>query len=81
MGVSNSLDPVQNWHSVGPDLGPNCLQKYQQTTKIAASKDRVNPSSANSRTAFPIIAANKGGVTSVFQTKYHAIFFYFFFLI
>ena len=24
--VSNGLDPDQNRHSVGPDLGPNCLQ-------------------------------------------------------
>ena len=26
-GVSNSLDPDQAQHFVGPDLGPNCLQK------------------------------------------------------
>ena len=25
--MSNSLDPDQAGHSVGPDLGPNCLQK------------------------------------------------------
>ena len=25
--VSNSLDPDQVWHSVGPDLGTNCFQK------------------------------------------------------
>ena len=25
--VSNSLDPDQDRRSVGPDLGPNCLQK------------------------------------------------------
>ena len=25
--VSNSLDPDQARHFVGPDLGPNCLQK------------------------------------------------------
>ena len=24
--VSNSLDPDQARHNVGPDLGPNCLQ-------------------------------------------------------
>ena len=24
--VLNGLDPVQDRHSVGPDLGPNCLQ-------------------------------------------------------
>ena len=27
---------------VGPDLGPNCLQRYQQMTKAATSKERVN---------------------------------------
>ena len=27
MRVANSLDPDQARHSVGPDLGPNCLQK------------------------------------------------------
>ena len=25
--VSNSLDPDQDRHSVGPDLGPDCLQR------------------------------------------------------
>ena len=27
MRVTNSLDPDQDLHSVGPDLGPNCLQR------------------------------------------------------
>ena len=27
IGVSNSLDPDQVRRFVGPDLGPNCLQK------------------------------------------------------
>ena len=39
--VSNSLDPVQDRHNVGPDLGPDCLQDYQQTMKVAASKEIV----------------------------------------
>ena len=25
--VSNGLDPDQDRHNVGPDLGPNCLQR------------------------------------------------------
>ena len=33
--MSNSLDSDQDPHSVGPDLGPNCLQRYQQMTKVA----------------------------------------------
>ena len=32
IGVSNSLDPDQARRFVGPDLGPNCLQNYQQLT-------------------------------------------------
>ena len=36
--VSNSLDLDEDGHSVGPDLGLKCLQGYQQTTKVAASK-------------------------------------------
>ena len=42
--VSNSLDPDQDRHSVGPDLGLNSLQRLstvEQMTKIAASKERV----------------------------------------
>ena len=32
--VSNSLDPDQARHYVESDLGPNCLQSYQQTIKV-----------------------------------------------
>ena len=34
--ASNGLDPDQDRRSVGPDLGPNCLQR---TKKVAASKE------------------------------------------
>ena len=42
--MSNSLDPDQARHFVGPDLGPNCLQRLSadcETTKVAASKKTV----------------------------------------
>ena len=42
--MSNSLDPDQDRHSVGPDLGLNSLQRLstvEQMTKISASKERV----------------------------------------
>ena len=39
--MSNSLDPDQARRFVGPDLGPNCLQKCQQMTKVATSWERV----------------------------------------
>ena len=32
--VSNSLDPDQARHSVGPDLSPNCLQRLSADEKI-----------------------------------------------
>ena len=31
--VSNCLDPDQDRHSVGPDLGPNCLQRLTADEK------------------------------------------------
>ena len=31
--VSNSLDPDQARHFVGPDLGPNCLQRLSADNK------------------------------------------------
>ena len=31
--VSNGLDPDRDRHSVGPDLGPNCLQKFSADNK------------------------------------------------
>ena len=40
--MSNSLDPDQDRHFVGPDPSPNCLQMYPQTTKVAASKENAN---------------------------------------
>ena len=32
--VSNGLDPDQDRHSVGPDLGPNCFQRLSADDKI-----------------------------------------------
>ena len=37
--VSNSLDPDQARHFVGPDLGPNCLQRISVDD---SSKQRAN---------------------------------------
>ena len=33
--MSKSLDPDQARHIVGPDLGPNCLQRLWQMTLVA----------------------------------------------
>ena len=35
IGVSNGLDPDQDGHVVGPDLGPNCLQRLSADDKLA----------------------------------------------
>ena len=40
--VSKGLDPDQALRSVGPDLGPNCLQRLSADEKVTISKDRVN---------------------------------------
>ena len=32
---SNKLDPDQTRHSVGPDLGPNCLQRLSADDEIS----------------------------------------------
>ena len=45
--VSNSLDPDQARHLVGPDLGPNCLQKLsaddtQVGKKLKLKNDVLN---------------------------------------
>ena len=41
--MSNSLDPDQDRCSVGPDLGPNCLERLSpDDEKVAAGKKRVN---------------------------------------
>ena len=42
--MSNSLDPDQDPHSVGPDLGLKYMQRLLADDKIAASKERVNVS-------------------------------------
>ena len=36
--VSNSLDPDLARRSVGPDLGPNCLQRSLADVKISLAK-------------------------------------------
>ena len=35
-----SLDPDQDRHSVGPDLGPNYLQRLSADDKVDISKER-----------------------------------------
>ena len=35
--MSNSLNPDQAQQNVWPDLGPNCLQSFQQTTRVGRS--------------------------------------------
>ena len=41
--MSNCLDPDQDRHFVGPDLGPNCLQRLSADDKSHASKDAYHP--------------------------------------
>ena len=41
--VSHGLDTGQDRRSVRPDLDPNCLNGYQQLTKVVVSKERNKP--------------------------------------
>ena len=41
--MKNSLEPDQDRRCVGPDLGPNCLQRLSADDILAASKERVYP--------------------------------------
>ena len=47
--VSISLDPDQDRHFVGPDLGPNCLQRLSADDFVAHSKKIVKSISVTSR--------------------------------
>ena len=40
--VSNGFDTDQDRRPVGPDQGPNCLQRKPADNKITARKERVN---------------------------------------
>ena len=39
--MSNGLIPDQDRCFVGPDLGPNCLQRLSEVDKVTTSKERV----------------------------------------
>ena len=39
--MSNTLDPDQAQHFVGPDLGPNCMQGLSVGYKTADSRQKV----------------------------------------
>ena len=38
--MSNGLGPDQDQHSVGPDLGPNCMQRLSAAVKSHDSNER-----------------------------------------
>ena len=41
--VPNRLDPDQDQHSVGPNLGPNCLQRFSaDNLKLPLGKKKLN---------------------------------------
>ena len=40
--MSYSLDPDQDRHSVGPDLGPNCLQRLSADNKSLLARKKIN---------------------------------------
>ena len=42
MRVSNSLDPDQDQQNVGPDLGPNCLQRLSADDESRRLQENSN---------------------------------------
>ena len=42
ISVSKGLDPDQDRHCVGPDLGPNCLQRLSVNDKRVEIEDAVH---------------------------------------
>ena len=39
--MSNSMDPEQDQHDIGPDLGSNYLQRLSADKKVTTSKVRI----------------------------------------
>ena len=39
--MSNSLDPDKDYHSVSPDLGPNCLQRLSADNKSCNYEEKL----------------------------------------
>ena len=39
--MSNSLDPDQDYHSVSPDLGPNCLKRLSADDKSPLARKEL----------------------------------------
>ena len=62
--VSNSLDPDQDQHYVGPDLGPNCFQRLSADVKVTTSKERVKPRHENSICFKPTTIFERGHMIS-----------------
>ena len=78
IGVSNGLGPDQDRRSVDPDLCPPVCKGYQQLTKVAASKKRVNLtyclvfifSAACSRMiSFPFLNFNQSGIVKILHLR------------
>ena len=51
--MSNSLNPDQDRHSFGPDLGPNCLQRLSISRRqVTTSGERVKICMLNKKKMF-----------------------------
>ena len=61
--MSNSLDPDQAQHFVGPGLGPNCLQRF------SANNTRREKISVG-----PQLYSRGEGVVLIFDGSFHSMF-------
>ena len=67
--MSNSLDPDQAWHVVGPDLGPNCLKRLSVDDKscLSSSERAKSSSHGRSRTMMGEITGNTQDINMTFN--------------
>ena len=63
----NSLDPDHARHSVGPDLGPNCLQRLSANDKIRRCQVKSNDTCKDNRWLTYIIAINESCFCVIFH--------------
>ena len=75
--VSNGLDPYQDRHSVGPDLGPKPFAKViSRQQKVVASKERVNSNQKQKWNLFLPRAPVTFAVSQIPEWGFHFFYFY-----
>ena len=64
--MSNGFDPDQDRQNVGPDLGPNCLQRLSEDYKLSLAQKELKSKAENLEEKVDCrvnLAGNKLGAT------------------